>query len=328
MSLKQIMTVIPILGESNVPVLLRGAPGAGKCEIAVKIHQSGPRHQNPFITLNCIPGEAARLDLELFGTESSPDGRGYPGRLARAQSGTLYLNEVGNLPLDTQSRLLQVLLAKRLPDGLNHPLDVRLMAGSHKDLETEVEMGRLREDFYYYLHRVTLFIPPVRESRDSLRELIYFLLKDMVKKDHRIEVSEEAMTLLCSYSWPGNLRELMTVLQRAVTLSSGSVIRKEHVSIPSPTVSPQDIPDKAGADAASIGHSVASFFCEKTRHLYENGVITLQKRSTVYSEAIAEVEKSMIQSAIRLAAGNKLKAAKLLGITRTTIRKKMVEYGL
>jgi two-component system nitrogen regulation response regulator GlnG len=271
-------------------------------------------------------GDDPLLEYELFGAVEEVYPR-YPCRLDLARGGTFYLEQVGELPLGMQQKLLEAFRAKRFCKvGSNEsiPLDVRLIAGSDKDLESEMETGKFSEDFFYHLHGSVLYIPPLRERREDFYFLVTSCLAKILENSGREirKVTEEAFHLLRSYPWPGNLWELEAVLQKAVLRAPEDTIDKNHILLPV-TGGPRQV---GGEESPSLRMTVERMLRDKTRTLSKSGAGA--SPGTIYHEVIREVERSMISSAIRMASGNKLKAARVLGITRTTIRRKMVEYGL
>jgi two-component system nitrogen regulation response regulator GlnG len=337
MAMRYIFSMTEVLAPIDVPVLLRGEPGVGKRDIAKMIHDKSARQGRPFHRMDCFRSESASMETELFG-ESKAASRGFPGKIECAQGGTLYISEVGNLSKDLQTRLLRIYRpdpSLRKEPVLQHEqggcrYGVRLIVGTSRDLETDVALGLMQEDFYFFIQGVSLHIPPLRESKQDLPFLAQWILTSLTTNlgRHAGSITEEALKLLHMYHWPGNSRELRDVLQRAVLLASDGIIQPRHLSLPQS----QGHPHYEMPPETSLGQSISQYFTEKTRQLSggtegRNG-ITLTNRRTVYHEVIREVEKSMIASAVKLSAGNKLKAARMLGITRTTIRKKLMEYGL
>ncbi len=325
--MKELTTMIQILGPSDVPVLLRGEPGVGKREAARRIHEAGARRDGLFVSVDGSLPEEEILECQLFGCSEGVRGhRAHPGKLEQAQGGTLYLPNVGGLPFRIQQRLWGAFSERRtIRTGGTESvsLNVRLISGSDKDLDTEVEMGRFCDDFHFHLQKVTLHIPPLRERKGALPRLAADLLSEIGReRGERPKVlTEEGVRLLRTHSWPGNLRELREVLEKAVLRAPDELLRLEDILLP-------EMSEGEGKEiGASLGETVERFFWDRVRG------VSIQRTAflphwNLYHEVIREVERSMIASAIKIAAGNKLRAARILGITRTTFRKKMVEYGL
>jgi two-component system response regulator HydG len=286
------------VAPSTATVLIQGESGTGKELIANAVHHGSPRRARPFIKVNCAALPETLLESELFGYERGA----FTGAVARregrfelADGGTLFMDEIGDLSLATQAKLLRVLQEgefERLGGTRTLKVDVRLVAATHADLATLVREKGFREDLFYRLNVITIQIPPLRERREDIPLLAqHFLGRYAVKNAKTITgFTDEALDLLQSYAWPGNVRELENVIERAVVLTRGSMI------------SPADLPDTlAGADQAA-------------RHL----VISV-------GTPLEEVEDRLIEETLRYARGDKTLAAKLLGIATRTIYRRMKE---
>ena len=284
------------VAPSTATVLIQGESGTGKELIANAVHHGSPRRARPFIKVNCAALPETLLESELFGYERGA----FTGAVARregrfelADGGTLFMDEIGDLSLATQAKLLRVLQEgefERLGGTRTLKVDVRLVAATHADLATLVREKGFREDLFYRLNVITIQIPPLRERREDIPLLAqHFLGRYAVKNAKTITgFTDEALDLLQSYAWPGNVRELENVIERAVVLTRGSMI------------SPADLPDTlAGADQAA-------------RHL----VISV-------GTPLEEVEDRLIEETLRYARGDKTLAAKLLGIATRTIYRRM-----
>ncbi|OGB91220.1 MAG: Fis family transcriptional regulator [candidate division NC10 bacterium RIFCSPLOWO2_12_FULL_66_18] len=284
------------VAPSTATVLIQGESGTGKELIANAVHHGSPRRARPFIKVNCAALPETLLESELFGYERGA----FTGAVARregrfelADGGTLFMDEIGDLSLATQAKLLRVLQEgefERLGGTRTLKVDVRLVAATHADLATLVREKGFREDLFYRLNVITIQIPPLRERREDIPLLAqHFLGRYAVKNAKTITgFTDEALDLLQSYAWPGNVRELENVIERAVVLTRGSMI------------SPADLPETlAGADQAA-------------RHL----VISV-------GTPLEEVEDRLIEETLRYARGDKTLAAKLLGIATRTIYRRM-----
>jgi two-component system nitrogen regulation response regulator GlnG len=311
------VAMIDVLGSSDSPVLLRGEPGVGKKRVARRIHEAGQRRLGRFLAMDCglISDDPAGEGI---------DGE-YRAPFALAEGGgTLYLKNVGALTPSDQGCLVEILRkqAARRGAGRAEPLSgCRVIAGSDVDLEPEVERGRFRDDLYFHLQGVTFHIPPLRERMPYFPGIVLTLIHE-IAKEWRKEVktvSVDAVRLLQDYHWPGNIRELKTVLQKGVARVSGDVLRPEHLVLPWIAVEAERRP--------SLWETVATLLQERAKAFPRSRKL-IPEGSGIYQEMIREVERSMIDSAIRLADGNKQRAARILGITRTTIRKKIAEYEL
>ncbi len=286
-------------------VLITGESGTGKELIARAIHERGPRAPRPLVGINCggIPDNL--LESELFGFKKGAftDAiRDKPGRFEEADGGTIFLDEIGELPMPLQVKLLRVLQEEEISPlgGLGATkIDVRVIAATSRDLKSEVAKGRFREDLFYRINVMSIHLPPLRERRGDIPLLVgYFVdLFNTKLKKHIEALSSEAMPLLMEYPWPGNVRELENVIERAVLLAPGRWI------------TPAELPP----------------------HLLEPTTHTLpwtMEESLSIKRAAKTMEKTLIEQALKQTGGNRTQAARLLEISRPILLSKIREYGL
>ena len=228
-AMESVLRMAHKVAQSDVTVLIEGESGTGKEVLARAIHEASPRRRGPFVAVNCPSIPDNLLESELFGhVRGAFTGalRDKPGKFELAKGGTIFLDEIGDLKLDLQAKLLRVLQEReieRIGDTKPRPIDVRIIAATHRDLRQLIREGRFREDLYYRLSVVPLIIPPLRERKEDIPYLVdAFLNKYGGTKKYR--VTKEAMRVLLSYDWPGNVRELENVVHRAVVLAGGDVI--------------------------------------------------------------------------------------------------------
>ena len=277
--------------------LLVGERGVGKGRVARAIHALSPRGARPFFEVSCASRPAEALDAELFGSERPADGP-LPGLFEAAEGGTLFLNEVAELPDSLQATLLRTIESRRVrrTGGAREvPVDVRLIAATVRDLATEVTEGRFREDLYYRLSVMPVHLPPLRaRSPEDLRETVAALVTELRRGLHNAPygVTDEALDVIGHYPWPGNVRELRNVLERALLLARG----EELVDVAHLAAEVRGI-----ADDAALPH---------------------------VSRSLAEVEKAHIDRTLRAHGANRTRAARELGISRATLIKKIREYEL
>jgi transcriptional regulator with GAF, ATPase, and Fis domain len=234
-AVRQALAAVEQVAPLATSVLLLGETGTGKELLARAIHERSPRHERPLVRLNCAALPAGLVESELFGHEKGAftgAGAARPGRFEVADKGTLFLDEVGDLPPEAQAKLLRVLQEgefERLGSTRTRKVDVRIVAATHRDLQSEARNGRFREDLYYRLSVFPITIPPLRERPEDVEPLVWFFIHQRQKElGRRIEtVTAEAMDALRRYSWPGNVRELENVLERAMILSTGSTLELE-----------------------------------------------------------------------------------------------------
>ena len=290
------------LADMPVSVLITGETGTGKELIAKILHYNGIRRDKPFIAVNCTAIPDTLFESELFGIEkgvaTGVDRR--IGRIEQANGGTLFLDEIGDMPLMSQAKILRVLEERtvtRVGGSKSIPVDVRIIAATNKDLKKEVKEGRFREDLYFRINVVHIHIPPLRERKDDIPLLLNNFLRIYSQRYGRknMRFSQEAMEILKKYSWPGNVRELENEVERLVALAPYDEIRPEDLS--------EDIRQGFSQDSVSV--SPLSPPC-----------------------SIAEMEKKLIFDTLKYTGNNKSEAAKILGISREGLRKKLQKYGL
>ena len=296
------------VAASDCTVLIVGESGTGKEVLARFIHSRSPRYGRPFIAVNCAAIPENMLEAMLFGYERGAftgAHAGHAGKFEQAQSGTLLLDEVTEMPLSLQAKLLRVLQEReveRLGGRTPIPLDVRVLATTNRRLREEVAAGRFREDLYYRLNVFPLAIAPLRQRRDDVLPLAMQLLSGRCRPGERIPaLSAEAAHLLLTYAWPGNVRELDNLLQRALILVNGPVIRPEHIQFELANDSPAAAAGTAGATGSSEGAG----------------------SNNSLADSLVQTERDLILDALRSGQGNRREAAERLGISPRTLRYKL-----
>jgi DNA-binding NtrC family response regulator len=302
-------TVVELVGKvaasENTTVLVRGESGVGKEVVAQAIHAQSARSEAPFLEINCTALPETLLESELFGHERGAftDARERKlGLLELADHGTVLLDEIGDLPPGSQAKLLRFLETrtfKRVGGVRDITVDVRVIAATNKDLEVAVRDRSFRRDLFYRLNVVPVVIPPLRTRADDVEPLAAFFLEQMTTSIRRPArtLSKEALSMLTRYAWPGNVRELRNVIERATILEEGSEILPEHL--------PDEL--RLGSRALDLepGYALPA------------GGIDLE-----------QLERDLLRQALDQAAGNKTRAASLLGMTRDTLRYRLEKYGL
>ena len=304
-----------------VNVLIRGETGTGKELIARALYQHSERASAPFIAINCAAIPVTLLESELFGHErgafTGADARRI-GRFEQADHGTLFLDEIGDMTLGTQVKLLRVLqdrTIQRVGGKETIPVDVRVIAATHRDLESAIREKQFREDLYYRLNVVLITLPPLRERREDIPDLVrYFLGRSGAELGNATpSIHPEAVEFLKAQPWPGNVRELENVLRKALLAAQGYTISLDHVR---PAL------NKNTEAGASPAHAFGD---------YIDGLLAAASReelSDAHARVIETAERELFTRAIQQAGGNQAKAARWLGITRVTMRAKLVQFGL
>jgi DNA-binding NtrC family response regulator len=305
---EQVRMVIP----QDTTLLLGGETGTGKTRLARLIHQLSPRADQPFLVINCGALSASLIESELFGhVKGAYTGadRDRAGKLADVGRGTLLLDEVDALPLDMQAKFLRAVeerVFETVGSNKSLPVQARLIAASNRDLAGEVAAGRFRRDLYYRLNVVAFHLPPLRERRDVIASMATDFIEEFAARNNRPVrgITADAQGLLKNHDWPGNIRELRNVIERAVALSAG------------PEIEPADLPETI---VASTGLGVANVRWQAPEAVPPP--VTLDE-----VRDLAEV--SRIEEALRRNKNNRLRTAAELGISRMTLYNKLYKYGL
>ncbi len=319
--MREIYKLIGVMASNTVTVLIEGETGTGKDLVARAIHAGSERKEKPFIPVDCgaLPDEL--LESELFGYEAGAftgaKAEGKPGRFELADGGTLFLDEVGNMTPALQVKLLRALQTQeieRLGGTRTLKVDVRVIAATNQELSEMVKQGQFREDLYYRFRRIALHLPPLRERQEDISLLVtHFLqlIQEELGKPIR-GISEEGMKLLQDYPWPGNVRELENCLRSAAALSRADVIL------------PDDLPSEIRIDSeinptdgSQLEISLKSILQDTTREAIAQG------KQGLYEDVVASLDKVLIELVLDEFSGNHSKTAELLGMSRTTLLKKI-----
>jgi Nif-specific regulatory protein len=321
-----VFDTIAQVASSRATCLLLGETGTGKELIAKAIHYNSNRADKTFIRVNCGALTGTLLESELFGhVKGSFTGaiKDKMGRFEAANGGTLFLDEIGTIDTGLQVKLLRVLQERefeRVGDNRTMKVDVRIIAATNLDLQEEVAKGRFREDLFYRLNVVTIFLPPLRNRREDIPRLIDFFLDKFNAENSKAlrKISKEMLNVLVRYPWPGNVRELENAIERATVLSRGDTLSEDLL----PTAI-RAFAQQGRANMASEGIDAL------TRRLAEQSINEFELREgQIYDMVIRQVEKALIEKALSRCAGVKIKAADFLGINRNTLNKKFKELGL
>src|SRR5271165_6530391 len=303
--MQEIFRLIELVAPSTASVLITGASGTGKELVARTIHQLSPRKDRPFVAINCAAIPETLMESEIFGHEKGA----FTGAMERrtgcfelAEGGTLLLDEIGEMPVGTQAKLLRVLedrKLRRLGSKSETSVDVRVLAATNKPPDEAVARGQLRNDLYYRLNVFNIHLPPLREHKEDVAALVQALLDDMNQKHNRTVagITEPVMSAFLAYAWPGNIRELRNTIERAVIVCDAGVIETKHLP---PGFGQAPLRTSANdPDAVRLG----------------------------VGTTVEEAEKMLILKTLEATSNNKTRAAEILGISLKTLHNKLKEYG-
>jgi DNA-binding NtrC family response regulator len=309
--IRNVFESIKIVTGSDVPVLIQGETGTGKELVAMAVHYRGPRRKNPFFPVNCAAIPETLLESELFGHErgaftGAVDRR--KGKFEMANNGTLFLDEIGEMPPSTQAKILRVIedhTFRRVGGNELIRVDVRIVSATNKDLTKEVAAGRFREDLFYRLSVFPIQLPPLRERRNDIDELAHYFLQKSATETGRsdVRISSAALDAMRAHPWPGNVRELQNTIKRAALLAHDGVIEPVHLGLKSAAVPSAD---DAGTELESL-----------LNKLQQGDIVALDR-----------IEEVFIRKALAITNGNITEASNRLGVSRSTIYRKLQEYGL
>lgn len=324
-AMREVYRLTRRVANSDASVLILGETGTGKELIAKAIHQLSPRRAGPYIRVNCGALPEGLLESELFGHvrgafTSAIENR--TGRFEAAHTGTIFLDEIDSTTPKLQVKLLRVLQQhefERVGDTRTIQVDVRVIAASNRDLLEEVEAGRFREDLYYRLNVVTVYIPPLRERREDIPELVGYFLRYYNEKNRRHVpfIHPDAMRALQAYDWPGNVRELQNYIERAVILAPGDEITCDL------------LPDAVvGRQAPRLGYRRRDLD-RIVRDLVSTALAQFPPtKGNLYEEVVGRVERELIRQVMERCHHIQIKAAARLGLNRNTLRKKLKDWGM
>ncbi|NUO08655.1 MAG: sigma-54-dependent Fis family transcriptional regulator [Candidatus Brocadia sp.] len=306
--MEEIIAVISRVSRVDSTVLLRGESGTGKELVARAIHFDSGRRESPFIVVSCPNLAGDLLEAELFGHEKGAFTGAYERRLGKfelAEGGTIFLDEISEINLPLQAKLLRVLQEREFSRLGSHSViktDVRIIAATNRNLEAMIKDGRFREDLYYRINVVPVYLPPLRDRPEDIPLLVEHFYNIFRKECHAKteSVSKEAMEALMGYQWPGNIRELKNIMERTIALYGNE-----------PTILPEHLPVEITGISDNLQRVKPNIPCE----------ISLERE-------VSRVEKQLIEQALQESGGVKSKAAKILGTTRRIINYKMRKYGI
>ncbi|MEM0896913.1 MAG: sigma-54 dependent transcriptional regulator, partial [Verrucomicrobiota bacterium] len=342
MAMQEVIKMIGRVSRSDAPVLITGESGSGKEVVANAIHRFSRRSNADYVAINCAAIPENLLESELFGHEkgsfTGATGRRI-GRFEQCNDGSLFLDEIGDMPLPVQSKILRVLQSGEFArlggnDSLNS--SARIIAATNKILEKAVAENSFREDLYYRLNVVRIHIPPLRQRRDDIRPLAQHFLKRIADKGGpTLRLSEEAADMMENYNWPGNVRELENTIYRSSVLATTDVLLPSNIplgNLGETTTRVRPVPSKPPKE-----ETTADTPPESTSNASSNGRISVEQavetllnaaEKDASLELLPWLEREMTTHAMKRTGGNQLQAAKLLGITRATLRKRLERFEI
>ncbi len=325
-AMQEVYKTIGKVAGSDITVLIQGESGTGKELIARAIHFNSTRLGKPFVAINCAAIPKDLLESELFGSERGAftgSTERKAGKFEQANHGTIFLDEIGDMPLDLQAKILRVLQEQeitRIGGSQNIGVDVRVVAATNHELQERVRNREFREDLYYRLNVVPINLAPLRERREDIPSLVgYFLERACAELEIPTkQCAPEAMELLCSYSWPGNVRELENTIKRGVILSGDQLLTTaDFGSLTNRQETIHAMPQEQSLEALVEAKLRSSM----------NGIENLDK-GDIYDRVLEQVERPLIRYVLEKTRGNQVRAADIMGINRNTLRKKISELGI
>jgi two-component system nitrogen regulation response regulator GlnG len=324
-AMQQVYKTIGQVVDNMATILILGESGTGKELVAKTIHYNSPRWNQPFVALNCAAIPRDLLESELFGHEKGSFTGAMDRRLGKfelAEGGTLFLDEVGDIPLDLQTKLLRVLQDHEYSRVGGRDIlkaDVRILAATNQDLEKAVKEKRFREDLYFRLKVIPIYLPPLRARRGDIVQLIGYFI-DKINREMGIQisgVSPEAQKRLEEHSWPGNVRELENTLIRAAVLASGPILFPKDFTLQNKPAAPTLDVEQLSLEEI-IRHKLEDYFRRMEGVEVDN----------LYTLVIERVERPLIELTLKKTRGNQIRAAQILGINRNTLRKKIADLRI
>ncbi|MBI5250925.1 MAG: sigma-54-dependent Fis family transcriptional regulator [Desulfomonile tiedjei] len=321
-AMQEVFKAIGRVASTDATVLIRGESGTGKELVARAIYQHSIRSDKPFLIINCVAIPETLLESELFGYEKGAFTGAITrrvGKIEQANGGTVFLDEIGDMPFSIQAKILRLLQEKsieRLGGRFPIPVDVRVLAATNRDLEAALAEGRFREDLYYRLKVVTLRLPPLRERAADILMLADYFLKKHAKEMNVNSpgLTDEAKAVLNNYSWPGNVRELGNTIQKAIIFSRGAPINAEEIS--------------QAIRGESAARETVSDRDDDTIRDWVRGALASGSGDKMFTDVIDRFAGLLITEALNLTGGNRSQAAKLLGLSRPTLLAKIEKYGI
>lgn len=321
-AMQEVYKVIGRVAATDATVFIRGESGTGKELVARALYHHSYRSNKPFLAINCVAIPETLLESELFGYEKGAfTGASHRriGKVEQAHGGTIFLDEIGDMPLNLQSKILRLVQEKsieRLGGRDTVPTDVRIIAATNRNLEAAISAGQFREDLYYRLKVVTIWLPPLRDRMDDIADLVnYFLLKFSSEEGKENPgISPAAVDNLLAYHWPGNIRELSNIIRKTLIFNRGTPISAEEIG--------QAINERGQADSESR-RDVNDMLVRYVRSLLQG-----KPKENLFETCMDQFAGLIVREALNMTGGNRSLAAKLLGLSRPTLHSKIEKFGI
>ncbi|MDT8378449.1 MAG: sigma-54 dependent transcriptional regulator [Desulfotignum sp.] len=320
-SMQTVYKAIGRVAQTDATILIRGESGTGKELVARAIYQHGSRADKPFLIINCVAIPETLLESELFGHEKGAftgASQKHIGKIEQANGGTVFLDEIGDMPLSIQAKILRLLQEKsieRIGGEETIPVDVRIIAATHQNLEKAIEDAKFREDLYFRLKVVTIELPPLRNRKEDIPDLITYYLNKyaMALKIANPGIQEQALTLLDSYEWPGNVRELGNLIQKVLIFNRGAPIASSELA---------QIIHRRNTDEQT------SQIQQETIREWVRQMMAREPDTCRFDDIVDIISGIVISEALISTDGNRTQAAKLLGMSRPTLHAKIEKYNI
>ena len=321
-SMQELYKAIGRVAPTDATVLIRGESGTGKELVARAVYQHSLRANKPFLVINCVAIPETLLESELFGYEKGAFTGAFNrhlGKIEQANGGTVFLDEIGDMPLSIQAKILRLLQEKsieRLGGKDPRPVDVRIIAATNRDLEGALEKGSFREDLYYRLKVVTFLIPPLRDRLSDVPLLADYFLGRFIKemKIENSEICEEAKDMMKKYHWPGNIRELSNTIQKAIIFNPGGPIRAKEIF--------------QAIHGECTGKNMAHCPVNEKIRQWIRWIVISGSNENIFDYCMDHVAGLLISEVLSITGGNRSNAAKLLGLSRPTLQAKIEKYKI
>jgi len=320
--MQELYKAIGRVASTDATVLIRGESGTGKELVARAIYQHSLRVNKPFLVINCVAIPETLLESELFGYEKGAFTGAINrrvGKIEQAHGGTLFLDEIGDMPLSIQAKILRLLQERsieRLGGREPIPVDVRIIAATNRDLEAALTEGRFREDLYYRLKVVTLWLPPLRDRKSDVPLLAEYFLSRFAKgmNIENLGLPDEVKNILANYQWPGNVRELSNTIQKALIFNRGGPIRPEEIS--------------QALHGEGMKKDMADQSAMETIRQWMRQNLVSGMNENMFDYCMDHFASALISEALSITSGNRVRAAKLLGLSRPTLQSKIEKYKI